>query len=244
MQNTAHDGLFFGAHGPEGWALPPEEWKHALKVLRLPVGSSIRVCDGKGKGALCSIAEGEALEWLEDLAPLPKPNLPLHMAVGMLQKADRFEWMVEKLAELGVEKLYPLLTERSPYSRIKMHRLEKIAQSAMKQSGRFTLMEVAEPMKLEACMRLAPPGIWRLAYCKAQAPKLDWPKEASPQHAVAVGFIGPEGDFTAKEVEMLQAHHAEMMPLGAARLRTETAALLMTAKWMQAQGLDQDAMQQ
>ncbi len=244
MEQTVYDGLFYGAHGSEGWSLPAEEWKHALKVMRLPVGSRMRICDGKGKGALCRIAEGQALEWLQDLTPLPKPRLPLHMAVGMLQKADRFEWMVEKLAELGVEKLYPLLTERSPYSRIKINRLEKIAQSAMKQSGRFTLMEVAEPMKLETCIRMAPPGIWRLAYCKEQAPKLNWPTEGASNDTVAVGFIGPEGDFSAKEVEMLQAHRAETMPLGAARLRTETAALLMTAKWMQAQGLDQDAMQQ
>ena len=244
MQQAGYNGLFYGVHGSEGWNLPPEEWKHALKVLRLPIGSRIRVCDGEGKGAMCRIGEGEVLEWLQDLKPLPKPGVTLHMAVGMLQKADRFEWMVEKLAELGVEKLYPVLTQRSPFVRIKMNRLEKIAQAAMKQSGRFTLMEVAEPMKLEECMRLAPPGIWRLAYCKAQHPIVEWPKAGETKESIAVGFIGPEGDFTDKEVDMLLAHHAEIMPLGAARLRTETAALLMTAKWMQAQGLDQDPMQQ
>jgi len=138
---------------------------------------------------------------------------------------DRMEWLVEKLTEVGVNRIVPLLCDRSERREIKTERLEKIAVSAMKQSLKAVLPAIDPMMPLrQAVADVQPRGRRFVGYCDDAVERCDFANVYEPGLDTVI-FIGPEGDFSPAEVDMLINGGVMPVTFGDNRLRTETAAL-------------------
>lgn len=215
-------------HNP---VLPPEESAHAVRVLRRRPGDDIEVVDGKGFLYRCRLVSddprGAIVEIVERVA-LPKVWTPsITIAVAPTKHVDRIEWLVEKLVEIGVDRIVPVRCSRSERKDIKPERLTRIAASAMKQSLKALLPVVeptvsldkflAEPLKAgEECF---------VGYCDADTDRRLLARAYTPGSDVRI-LIGPEGDFTPDEIEAARRAGYVPVTMGDNRLRTETAALV------------------
>ena len=167
----------------------------------------------------------------------------LTLAVCPTKNPDRYEWMAEKVTEVGVDTLAPVIGERSERRVLKTDRLHRILLSATKQSLKGAIPELLEPqtvMDFIAGMgeaREAAAGELRLiAYCsdevKPRAFIMDLLREVAETPVSALTgiphvtvLIGPEGDFSPAEVQAAMAAGFVPVSLGSSRLRTETAAI-------------------
>lgn len=210
--------------------LPESDSQHAVRVLRLKEGDELFVVDGVGHRLRCRMIDPHpkhALVAIEETIDAPLPwSFDLTIAAAPTKNNDRMEWLTEKLTEIGLNRLVPLLCRHSERKEIKTARLEKIAVSAMKQSLKTVLPRI-EPMTafadFIASVKDSGAQLF-IAYCDPSVPRRQLFKEIIPGRD-AVILIGPEGDFSPEEVAM--ALDAGFMPvtLGDNRLRTETAAL-------------------
>ncbi|MDE6652318.1 MAG: RsmE family RNA methyltransferase, partial [Paramuribaculum sp.] len=129
--------------------LPESDSRHCSKVLRMKAGDTIEVIDGNGHRYTCVIDDPHPKHTLVHVTATETVPLSwqqeITVAVAPSKHMDRMEWLVEKLTEIGVNRIIPLLCARSERKEINTERLEKIAVSAMKQSLKAVL-PVIEPM--------------------------------------------------------------------------------------------------
>lgn len=211
--------------------LPQGESSHAIRVLRKRVGDAVEVVDGAGMLYRCTIigdsAKGAAVEVNESVA-LPKVWVPeITLAVAPTKHNDRMEWLVEKLVEIGVDRIVPLRCRHSERKEMNRERLEKIAVSAMKQSLKAVLPRIDETTSFghfvaEAAASTAQKFV---GYCDADTPRTLLAKAYTPG-SDAIILIGPEGDFSPEEIAEARAAGFAPVTMGDNRLRTETAALV------------------
>jgi 16S rRNA (uracil1498-N3)-methyltransferase len=192
--------------------LSPEESRHALRVLRLGPGDRVTVFDPHETwtGEIESTAGKVTIRLVEQIAA---PRLPPVVVAAAAPKGARLDWMVEKLAELGVAEFIPVKFARSVAEpgEAKKKRLEKIARAAAKQSG-------APVMKIspEKAVGQLPADAWLAAPGGAERP---------PTGGGCV-VVGPEGGLTSEE----EARFARRFSLGPTILRIETAAVVAAAR--------------
>lgn len=209
--------------------LPESDSKHCVRVLRMRAGDAIEIVDGKGHCYRCILADenpkAASIEIIETLDLPPVWNYNITVAVAPTKHMDRMEWLVEKLTEIGVNRIVPLLCQRSERKEIKTERLEKIAVSAMKQSLKAVLPEITSMMPIHELIRDFSSAQKFIGYCDSAIERRLLAKECLPEKDVLIA-IGPEGDFSPQEIE--QAFRAGFVPvtMGDNRLRTETAALV------------------
>ena len=206
--------------------LPQDESRHAVKVLRLQIGDKIHLIDGKGgffeaeitvpNPKACSI---KILQQLEDPG---KKEFKLHIAIAPTKNNDRMEWFLEKATEIGINRVTPLLCDRSERKIIKNERLERILVSAMKQSYKATLPHLDELERFEKFVSEIEIQQKYIAHCNTN--DLPLLKSLYTKNEDVLILIGPEGDFTEKEVELAKHNGFKEISLGKSRLRTETAA--------------------
>jgi 16S rRNA (uracil1498-N3)-methyltransferase len=207
------------------------EAHHLLHVMRASVDDTVTVFDGSGAEFVAIV--DKLLRTEVDLRIVARHDidreLPFELTVGVaLPKGDRQKWIVEKLTELGVTKLVPLVTERSVAQPVDsaLDRLRRPVIEASKQCGRNRLMEIAEPQKwsewivseIESCRRI-------LAHPDGQ-PLSAVNRATNTPTQIA---IGPEGGLTVAEVEAATAAGWEKISLGPRILRIETAAIALAA---------------
>jgi len=214
--------------------LDAEESGHCVRVLRHRAGDSIDVIDGEGTLYRCRLtddnpkgAEAQVLE------TVPNWNAhPYHLTIGCCptKNNDRFEWFVEKATELGVDRIVPLIGERSERKVYKTDRAARIALSATKQSLKARIPEVAEPVSVRSFVADAPQddnSLKLIAYCFEGETLRTSIKQALASFGgteITV-LIGPEGDFSPEEAQLAIGHGYIPIHLGNSRLRTETAAV-------------------
>lgn len=202
--------------------------RHAVKVLRLGCGSEINVVDGRGNEYHCRLVNDDprraGIE-VVSVARRPKQWLgEIAILVAPAKHMDRMEWLVEKLTEVGVDRIIPVRCQRSERKEIKRERLEKIAISAMKQSLKAWLPELAEMMPLKHAVEQVHGFDKYVGYCDETIGLADFSTGYKQASRSAI-LIGPEGDFTPEEIKMLTTAGWEPVTFGPTRLRTETAAL-------------------
>ncbi len=208
--------------------LPESDSRHAVRVLRMNTGDTLQVIDGRGTVYTCRLADAHPKHAaVEIISSTPQP-LPwsqrLAVAVAPTKHMDRMEWLVEKMTEMGVNTIIPVLTDRSERREIKVERLAKIAVSAMKQSLKATLPEIM-PLTPLADVTAMMDGAQRfVAYCGPECERADLARSYTPGRDTLI-LIGPEGDFTPAEIERTLRSGFTAVTLGDNRLRTETAAL-------------------
>ena len=215
--------------------LDEEESRHAVKVLRLKTGDSIRLIDGQGNIYQALIARADARQCVCSISshhhePHARPYR-LHLAVAPTKHTDRMEWLLEKATEIGIDTFTPLRCAHSERKVLKSGRLEKIALSAVKQSQQAWLPAIAPLTPFPDFIRHQAPGLKAIAHC-GQEERTPFRKLVSQQADITI-LIGPEGDFSPAEIMLATQHSYQAVSLGENRFRTETAALVavMTA-WM------------
>jgi 16S rRNA (uracil1498-N3)-methyltransferase len=212
--------------------LPEEEAHHARTVLRLTEGTRVGLLDGMGTIAEAEITAVDKRHLR--LRVIGQRTVPLErkariqLAVAPTKQIERFEWMLEKCTEIGVDRITPLITTRTERTKLRRDRLERVLISAMKQSQRAWLPKLDEATSINDLIDRGIPDQRWFGWCEGARSVLA--ACYRPQEE-AILLIGPEGDFTPEEAR----HLIGRVSLGEARLRTETAAMAACAQMNGAQ---------
>ena len=215
--------------------LDADESGHCCRVLRHRVGNEINVIDGLGTMYRCRLVDdnpkGAEAEVLEAFPGWGGHPYRLTVACCPTKNNDRFEWFVEKATEVGVDRIVPLIGDRSERKVYKTDRALRIALSATKQSLKARIPEIDEPLSVKDFLSHsapAPESLKLIAYCFEGDTKRISIQEALRAYDgrdVTV-LIGPEGDFSPEEARLAVEKGYIPVHLGASRLRTETAAVV------------------
>lgn len=204
--------------------LTEEIRKHAVTVLRMQVGEQLMLTDGKGCSAKAVIAEADKkklLVGLEGKVFHPAPPKKMILGISLLKNTARFEWMLEKVTEIGITEIIPLLAERTERQHFRQERFQQILVSACLQSGQFHFPVLHDPVKLSTVFSMDLPPHKFIAHCmEGDKPQL------TGQSSDSILLIGPEGDFTLAELDLAVQHQFKPVGLGESRLRTETAGIV------------------
>ena len=223
--------LFYGRIGDESLFLfDAEESTHMVKVLRHKAGDRVYAMDGGGSLYSVELQEcspkGSAGRIVAVEKDWDRRDYTIELAVCPTKNNERFEWMGEKVTEVGIDSLVPVIGERSERKVYKTERMRRILLSAAKQSLKTRIPQVQEPISVLEFIERAPKNALKLiAYC-FEGEKLSI-REALEKSSCSdvVILIGPEGDFSPKEVAAALKAGFKAVHLGPSRLRTETAAL-------------------
>lgn len=234
----------FAGRPDETIELPPGESRHALRVLRLTSGDPVTVFDRQGEhwdgeigGGSTTGAGGVAsVRLLERIEPETVAGPEVSIAVSLL-KRRAMDWMIEKLSELNVASVHPLVARRTVVNPPKTRgheppaRWERIALAAAKQSGRNTPMRFQPVVSLGSWLQRERP---RVLACFAHTgpgatPLGEWLAGRAGMGLPVIVAVGPEGGWTPGEVEAFRAAGFTAVSLGDLVLRAETAALTVAA---------------
>ena len=208
-----------------------DEFKHLSRVMRKREGEHIVLVDGQDhayESVIRSIDAAHAeCEILEVKEKMNEPKIDVTLAVSLLRNPARFDFLVEKATELGVRTIIPLQCERTVHRSEKHARFEKIALSAMKQSGRSYLPDILPLSSLASVLDRA--GDYPLRLMPHEKTEQSHFIGSVLQHHAgvlsALIIIGPEGGLSAEEVELAIQKGMVPISLGPRRLRAETAAI-------------------
>jgi 16S rRNA (uracil1498-N3)-methyltransferase len=202
-----------------------EESKHIVKVLRKKNGDQISVTNGKGlqwDGEITHSNKKVIARKVNSI--LHKNKVPkLHIAIAPPKNIDRMEWFLEKSTEIGISQITPLICDHSERKVIKDLRMKKILIGAIKQSNQFYLPQINPICDYKKFMENNFLEIKMIAHC-GKGIKEELHKIEKIQSPLLI-LIGPEGDFSEKEIEIARANSFIEISLGNKRLRTETAGV-------------------
>lgn len=222
--------LFYAPNIAVEPVLPEEESGHCVQVLRRTTGDEIMVTDGVGNLYRCAITNPHRKHCEVKIVSVETPA-PLHegfirICVAPTKNIDRLEWCIEKCVEMGVDEIVPILCDHSERKTVNIERLNKILVSAAKQSLK-TRFPVLQPLTKMTDLHLN--GDKFIAHCiegyKPTDNKYALQQRVVRGHETTI-LIGAEGDFSPQEVKWALENEYIPVSLGAARLRTETAAIV------------------
>ena len=209
------------------YRLAPEESRHLARVCRIGVGDRVEIFDGRGfaTSAEVIVASPDRAELIAVGDPMLARPAACSLALATaIPKGDRFDWLVEKATELGVDRLIPIVAERSVVvpRGTKLDRLRRSVIEASKQCGRSRLMELSEPLEWPAVAR-GFAGARRFVADPRGLPSVRWP--SIPAGSEIVLAVGPEGGFAGAESDLAVSHGWIPIRLADNILRVETAGL-------------------
>jgi len=207
------------------YTLPEEESKHAVRVLRLRPGDAVELVNGHGGVYQAEVVQADAKRCqlrITHEQQVPRRTYFVHVAVAPTKNLDRMEWLVEKATEMGIDRMSFFRCARSERRELKLERLEKIAVSALKQSGQAWLPQLDEMVDFNAFLPTIDPPTTFIAHL-ADDERMELAQVANGLACCVL--IGPEGDFTPDEIMAARQRGIRPVALGLSRLRTETAAL-------------------
>jgi len=222
--------LFFGNITDGVVTIADEEQQHLSKVLRMRSGDEIYVTDGEGTLARGDIRlEGKKvlLDTKEIQRELDPFSRRLHIAIAPTKNTDRIEFFTEKSIELGITEITFLQTAQSERKHLNTDKLRKQAISASKQSLRTHFPVLNELQKLTDFIKTVDPARTFVAHCHEQLERSSLQEIAALKDVTIL--IGPEGDFSQNEIELLAAKGIKAISLGNQRLRTETVGIYVAA---------------
>jgi 16S rRNA (uracil1498-N3)-methyltransferase len=220
--------LFYVPNLAFGNILPEEESQHAVKVLRLQIGSEIVVVDGMGGLFKAKITNSHpkhcGFEIIETKLEYGKQKYKLHIAIAPTKNIERLEWFIEKATEIGIDEITPIICRFSERKIVKEERLEKIIVSAAKQSVKAYFPKLNPLCTFDDLIKNHQADQKFIAHCYEHDKKL-LQNEISKSAEILI-LIGPEGDFSQEEVVKAIAGGFVPVSLGDSRLRTETAGVV------------------
>lgn len=215
--------------------LGADEARHLRDVLRLKSGDEVYVFDGRGREFRSTVSTSK-----RDTAELrieaevesakPESQLQLNLCVALL-KGEKFDLVVQKTTELGVQKITPLITRYADIhlrdaadASKRVARWQRIALEAAKQSGRAFVPEISSPVNFEAALEVDGLGVM---FSERNGEALEHlSKQAMPSVSA---LVGSEGGWSDEEIESARARNFHVITLGGRILRAETAAITVTA---------------
>lgn len=202
-----------------------DESRHVVKVLRSENGELLDLTNGKGSFFKVRITKADPSKCLFEIVERkdnPRKSFSIHIAIAPTKNADRIEWFIEKSVEIGISKISFMLCKTSERKSINMERIEKIAISAMKQSGQCWLPELVDLHPIKEIITI-----------QASQKFIAYVDQSNPHHLKSLAkpnqdylvLIGPEGDFSKEELLSAERAGFSKVSLSANRLRTETAGV-------------------
>ena len=196
------------------------------KVFRLKSGDRVVIFDGTGfdyVSEFVSLDKNSAvLRVVEKKLNQNIPKKEIHLFQSIIKK-DKFEWVMEKGTELGVFYFHPIISERSEKKNINFERAGKIIKEASEQSGRGNLPKIEELTNLEDALNNDFVSI-------AFHPTGDKFDENDFEKEKVLGiFIGPEGGWSDKELELFKEKGIKILSLGNQILKAETSAIAVSS---------------
>ena len=202
-----------------------EESKHIARVMRKTVGDQLQVTNGKGLEMTIELEQiGQSKVIGNPIQTILHPPLPyqLHIAIAPTKNINRLEWFLEKATEIGIHQITPLICDHSERKLIKAERLDKIIVAALKQSKQFYKPVLNPLISFNDFVASHTKGY--IAHCHP-GEKERFFGAIAPKENITV-LIGPEGDFSPKEVSLAFDNNYVAISLGEQRLRTETAGII------------------
>ena len=198
------------------------------KVLRMKIGNGILFLDNSGKEYKSvikqlddSAVKSEVIEVSENKN---EPELKISLCQSLCKK-DKFEWVLEKGTEIGISEFVPIITERTEKLGLNKERAEKILKEAAEQSERGIIPKLLEIQKFSEALRQAQGKKILLDRSGENIKTFDFPHSTFRLNI----FVGPEGDWTEKELQVAKEQGVRIVSLGSRVLRTETAGLVAAA---------------
>ncbi len=222
--------LFFNPNIDEttqSFSFDKEESRHIIKVLRKKDSDILQVTNGSGllfETQITLASDNKCTVEVISITNAEKPKFHLHLAVAPTKMNDRFEWFLEKATEIGIQEITPIFCDRSERKVINRDRFEKIILSAMKQCNETFLPKLNEAISFKEFIKQQNKGLKLIAHCE-ETDKKSLKEVLKPNEDVTI-LIGPEGDFSEKEIALALENNYKPVALGNTRLRTETAAVV------------------
>jgi 16S rRNA (uracil1498-N3)-methyltransferase len=213
--------------------LTGDEARHLAAVMRAQPGDEVLLFDGLGAEFVARIVavakQAVEMEVVERREPLRELSFSLTLAVA-LPKGERQKWLVEKLTELGVTRLVPLMTERGVAQPVESarERLRRTVIEASKQCGRNRLMKIVPALSVDEYVRTTAARAVRLIADPTGQPLAGLELDLLAIREVHIA-IGPEGGFSPAEIQAAKATGWQVVSLGPRILRVETAAIMLAA---------------
>ena len=200
---------------------------HLVRVLRANPGDTIHLTDGKGFFYECTVIDPNPKRCLVEIKKKEAGNdlrpFRLYVAIAPTKNISRFEWFLEKSTEIGIDEITPLLSEHSERKVIKTNRLNRVLIAAMKQSLKSHLPVLHEITPFKELIKTPFHGQKFIAYVDDKVE--DELFHICKRTTDTLVLIGPEGDFSKKEITEAITHGFVPVKLGPSRLRTETAGI-------------------
>jgi 16S rRNA (uracil1498-N3)-methyltransferase len=201
--------------------------RHVVQVLRIKRGKSLNLTDGKGNLVTASLIDDHkkhASVQVDEVIHQPQTGRSISIGISLLKNTSRFEWFLEKAIEIGVNRIVPLICERTEKEKFRMDRLQGICISAMLQSQQTWLPELLDPVGFRNCFNDLSCDNKFIGSCDDTIDKINL--SSFDIKGSASILIGPEGDFTGEELKLAIEQDYKPVSLGQTRLRTETAGIV------------------
>ncbi len=201
------------------------QWRN---VLRLKAGAEVVLFDGYGadyRSEIVALEKNEATCVIREVVENEVAPLRELVLFPALVKKDHFEWLLEKVTELGVSEIRPIVSDRSEVKKVNLERARDIVKEATEQSGRGTLPRVYGEVLLKQALTEK-----QVLHCIAFDRAGQALSKADLSANAKIGaFIGPEGGWSPHELELFSEYKIPLYSLGTATLRAETAGVAVTA---------------
>ena len=211
--------------------LNEETSRHVVQVLRMQMGDQLKLTDGLGNIFTAIITDDHKKRCAVTIHSKEfqqQSQRKVTIAISLIKNSSRFEWFLEKVTEIGISEIIPLICERTEKQHFRLDRMKSILVSAMLQSQQYWLPALQEPLALHKLIKTSHYDQKFIAHCIDEQ-KRNLSDLANENLSTQIILIGPEGDFTASEIEMAVQHHFIPVALGNTRLRTETAGVVAAA---------------
>jgi 16S rRNA (uracil1498-N3)-methyltransferase len=208
--------------------------RHVIQVVRMKEGEILNLTDGKGNLLTSEIVGDHKRHCrvkVTDSRLMTHDSRKLTIGISLLKNSARFEWFLEKATEIGITEIIPLICERTEKQKFREDRMTNILVSAMLQSQQCWLPVLHKPIDYELIFRqeeIIHASQKFIAHCIQDQKRnlADLVNESLPSQII---LVGPEGDFTAQEVQLAIHNHFDAVSLGDTRLRAETAGVVAAA---------------
>jgi len=211
----------------ESFSFDKEESKHIIKVLRKKDTDILYVTNGLGnlfKTEITLASDNKCTVKILSVVKSKTPKFHLHLAVAPTKMNDRYEWFLEKATEIGIHEITPIICDRSERKVVNQEQYEKILLTAMKQSNVLFLPKLNNAISFKEFIQNNNDDLLLIAHCEEDDKKSL--KSILKSNTNTTVLIGPEGDFSDKEITLALENNFIPVSLGTTRLRTETAAIV------------------
>jgi 16S rRNA (uracil1498-N3)-methyltransferase len=211
--------------------LDNDESRHCIKVMRHKVGDLIKIVDGLGNlysGNLVSFDRNSCTIQINDKTEnYKKRNQHIHIGISPIKNQDRLEWFIEKSVEIGIDEITLIDCDRTLRKKIKIDRLNKIAITAMKQSLKAYIPKINDVISVNDFIMYNQNSSKFICHLDNDDRRdVFYYKDDIKKYKNVSILIGPEGDFSASEIELAVDNDFLCVTLGNSRLRTETAGIV------------------